>query len=155
MVGSEGPAAVAIDFPTALPAVGRELAPRCELTRVVVRVLRRAPVSGKPPGSDDMAKCFFAVDNTQQTAIFVSSFLEGYGAARAVFWPLPRALVLQKEASPSGLPERKARRLPGAARSAISIIFDYFHLTHKIVRHSATRNVRHSRQKNTSSQCGK
>lgn len=78
MVSSEGTAAVAIDFPTALPAVGRELAPRCELTRVVVPVLRRAPVSGKSPGSDDMAKCFFAVDNTQQTAIFVSSFLEGF-----------------------------------------------------------------------------
>ena len=64
VVGSRGFAAFATDFPTAWPAVGRELAPRVELTRVV-RVLRRAPVSGKPPGSDGMAKCSIAVGNTQ------------------------------------------------------------------------------------------
>ena len=108
VVGSESTAAVAIDFPTVLPAVGREpLASRCELTRVEVRELRRAPVPGRSSSHDDMAKCCVAVDNTQRFAIFVSSFLEGYGAAGAVLRPLPRALVLRKATSPSGLSERK------------------------------------------------
>ena len=117
VVGSEGFAAVAIDFPTAWPAVGRELAPRIELTRVVVRVLRRAPVSGKPPGSGDMAKCLFAVDNTQRVAIFVSRVLEGSGAARAVFWPLPHAIKKTQE-EPTAACGGSMRRALAAIRRA-------------------------------------
>ena len=61
VVGSEGCVTLATDFFTAFVAAGRGLASRVALTRAMVRVLRRAPVSGKSPGSDDMTKCFISV----------------------------------------------------------------------------------------------
>ena len=92
MLGPEAFAAIVTGFLAAFLSVGREPGFRAVLARtVLVRELRRVVASDTSSGSDDMTKCFFAVDNTQRIAIFVSSFLEGFGAARAVFWPLPRA----------------------------------------------------------------